>query len=205
MPAFAFVHCLEPVSSFSRGALGPNTSSDKDGIDDNMSNSAFFPPRSLKIEVKWPQRDGHHLQPVYSDQLQAGLRVQLCRAFPVGVGGGLVSNRYFNFQNEMGASFLCALRLVVVVGKNTEARYEFVVHTLVSNHLILTLILIFFTRVGGGCLLSGFKNASHVVMEVMGRGAACSTALCSGSVLQEAAVQLSAAQPFPTAGNSQPL
>lgn len=38
------------------------------------------------------------------------------------MGGGLVSNMYFNFQNEMGASFLCALGLfVVVVGKNTEA------------------------------------------------------------------------------------
>lgn len=93
------------------------------------------------------------------------------RAFPArGVGGGLVSNTCFNLQNEMGASFLCPLGLVViVVGKNTEARYEFVVYTLVSNHLILILIFLisffffFFTWVGGGVVCSKGLETLHML------------------------------------------
>lgn len=42
-------------------------------------------------------------------------------------GGGLVSNTCFDFQNEMGASFLCPLTFFV--GKNREAQHEFMLCT----------------------------------------------------------------------------
>lgn len=89
---------------------------------------------------------------------------QLLEGFPWREGGGLVSNTYFNFQNEMGASFLCPLGLFFV-GKNMEAQHEYVVYMLVSNHLILIVWFLFLLGIGKGVCSKDLKMLHTLVYQ----------------------------------------